>query len=214
MTRANRERPSLEPRRRFLGRMLAAAAGVALPAWVRPSRAANQSAQPFLGEIMLISFHFAPRGWGLCNGQLLPIVQNQGLFSLLGTTYGGNGVTTFGLPDLRGRLAIHQGQGPGLTARTWGERAGADFHTLTLAELPTHTHVARATSAAGTVVAPSASVVPARNPAQVPAWGTVADTAMSPLAMTSVGGGQAHANQHPFLTLNYVIALTGVFPSQ
>lgn len=206
-------RPVVLPRRRFLGRALAAAAAATLPWWVRRSEAEVQSTEPYLGEIMLISFGFAPRHWALCNGQLLPIIQNQALFSLLGTTYGGNGQTTFALPDLRGRVAIHHGQGPGLSSRTLGERAGEQAHTLTVLELPAHTHVARASSAAGTSAAPSGAVVPARNPAQIPEWGATASTTMGPGVIAAAGGSQAHQNLQPYLTLNYVIALQGIFPA-
>jgi microcystin-dependent protein len=201
------------PRRRFLLRLLAAAAGAAWP-WRREVALADtRSIEPYLGEIMLLSFNYAPSGWALCNGQLLPINQNQVLFSLLGTTYGGNGQTNFALPDLRGRVAIHKGQGPGLSPRQLGEIGGEQAHTLTLAELCAHTHVARAHSASGAAAAPAADVVPARNPAQIPAWSPTADTLMGSGAVANAGGSQAHLNMQPFLALNYVIALQGVFPA-
>jgi microcystin-dependent protein len=204
------------PRRQFLARLAAFAAGLALPWQARRLEAAPQgteAAQGYLGEIMLTAFNFAPKGWALCNGQLLPIAQNQGLFSLLGTQYGGNGQTTFALPDMRGRVVIHQGQGPGLGSHVIGERSGEQAHTLLLTETPAHTHVARGSSAFGTVVSPANTVVPARNGAQIPEWGVTVDTALGAVAMTNTGGSQAHENQQPYLCLNYVIALQGIFPS-
>ena len=211
---ANRPAAPL-PRRRFLGRLLAAAAGagLALPWRAARSLADVQSIEPYLGEIMLVPFSFAPRGWALCNGQLLPINQNQALFSILGTTYGGNGQTNFALPDLRGRVAIHEGQGPGLATYTLGQIGGAQAHTLALTEMAAHAHVARASSAAGTAAVPGAGVVPARNGAQIPAWNPTADTLMHAGAIASAGGGQPHLNMQPYLALNYVIAVQGIFPS-
>lgn len=207
-------RPTLPlPRRRFLASALAAAAAAAVP-WARRSAAEPESGTPYLGEIMLIAGNYPPRNWALCNGQLLPINQNQALFSLLLTTYGGNGVTTFALPDLRGRVAIHEGQGLGLTPRTRGERAGELAHTLLITELPSHTHVARASAAAGSTPTPSMGVVPARASAQIPEWGTTANTVMATDAVAIAGGGQAHQNMQPYLGLTYVIALQGVYPSE
>jgi microcystin-dependent protein len=209
--------PETPARRRFLGRLLTLAAGLALPWRARPLVAAPQestAAEGYLGEIMLLAFNFPPKNWALCNGQLLSIAQNPALFSLLGTTYGGNGQTTFGLPDLRARVAMHQGQGAGLSPRSMGERSGETSHTLTPSELPSHTHVARGSSAAGSVAMPGNTVVPARNAAQIPQWGTTVDSALSPpAAMTNVGGNQPHGNEQPYLVINYVICIAGVFPS-
>ena len=162
--------------------------------------------EPFIGEIRLMSFGFAPRNWAQCNGQLLPINQNQALFSLLGTTFGGDGRVTFALPDLRGRVPIHVGSG-----HTLGERGGEQAHTLTLAELPEHTHVLHATSATGdTPIAPGNLL--ADSPSQLyAAPGNL--TALSPTSVTNVGGSQAHLNMQPFLTLDFGIALIGIFPS-
>lgn len=207
---------ALVARRRFLSRLAALSAGLALPWRPRILDASPQQGaafQGYLGEIMLVAINFAPKSWALCNGQLLPINQNQALFSLLGTTYGGNGQTTFALPDLRGRVVLHQGQGPGLSSRVMGERSGEQAHTLVLTEIPVHTHVARASSAAGTAAVPSNAVVYARNAAQIPQWGTTVDTALAPGAMTSAGSSQPHQNMQPYLCLNYVISLTGVYPS-
>ncbi len=163
-------------------------------------------AEPFLSEIRIFSFGFAPRSWALCNGQLLPINQNQALFSLLGTTYGGNGTTNFALPDLRARTPIHTGSG-----HTLGERAGEQAHTLTQAEMPTHGHVLNGTSTpADTNVATGGYLATVSN-----AYGPPRNlVAMGPTALTNTGGSQAHQNMQPFLTLNFCIALQGIFPSQ
>ena len=167
-------------------------------------------AEPFLSEIRIMSFGFAPKGWALCNGQLLPINQNQALFSLLGTTFGGDGRVNFALPDLRGRTPIHVGSG-----HTLGERGGEQAHTLAIAELPEHAHVASATTAQAD--ANSNRAAPTRMAAQsnfsflYAAAGSL--QAMAPNALSNVGGSQAHLNMEPFLTLNFCIALQGIFPS-
>lgn len=164
-------------------------------------------AEPFLSEIRMMSFGFAPRGWALCNGQLLPINQNQGLFSLLGTTFGGDGRVNFALPDLRGRVPIHVGQG-----RTLGEQGGEQAHTLSIAEMPTHTHVLNGTSSVGQQIIPGGNLLAKNNLPAYNAFGTNA-TAMVAGTVTNVGGSQAHLNMQPFLTLNFSIALQGIFPS-
>jgi microcystin-dependent protein len=164
-------------------------------------------AEPFLSEIRIMSFVFAPKGWALCNGQLLPINQNQALFSLLGTTFGGDGRVNFGLPDLRGRIPIHVGSG-----HTLGERGGEQAHTLSIAEIPTHTHVA-----SGVNVNQNLS----NDPTGKLLGGGLANFYAPPSALTSltagsvtnVGGSQAHLNMQPFLTLSFCIALQGIFPS-
>ncbi len=164
-------------------------------------------AEPFLSEIRIASFVFAPKGWALCNGQLLPINQNQALFSLLGTTFGGDGRVNFALPDLRGRVPMHVGSG-----HTLGERGGEQAHTVTLQEMPTHTHMPSATLNTATQQAPAAGSYLARGsrPLYGPAQGLVA---MSPQGVTNTGGSQAHLNMMPFLTLSFIIALQGIFPS-
>jgi len=207
--------PALHTRRRFLARLAAVSAGLLVPWRARVAATPQQTAafDGYLGEIMLFAGNFAPRFWAFCNGQLLPIQQNMGLFSLLGTTYGGNGQTTFALPDLRGRVVLHQGQGSGLTPRVMGEKGGELNHSLLMTEMPAHTHTVRVASGAGTVVAPANTVIHARNPAQIPQWGTSVDTALGSGAMTSVGGSQAHPNTQPYLALSYVICLQGQFPS-
>ncbi|HEY1011855.1 MAG TPA: tail fiber protein [Herpetosiphonaceae bacterium] len=163
-------------------------------------------AEPFLSEIRLMSFVFAPKGWALCNGQLLPINQNQGLFSLLGTTFGGDGRVNFALPDLRGRTPIHVG-----SIHTLGERGGEQAHTLSIAELPTHTHVMQGTGSDATGNLPSGAAL-AKSTGRL--YGAATNlVAMSPGAITNIGGSQAHLNMQPFLTLSFCIALQGIFPS-
>lgn len=164
-------------------------------------------AEPFLSEIRIMSFVFAPRGWALCNGQLLPINQNQALFSLLGTTYGGDGRVNFALPDLRGRTPIHTGSG-----FTLGERGGEQAHTLSISELPTHTHVLNATSNNGNQLIPGNNLLAASaNQLYHALDGNL--QAMSSSSIANVGGSQAHLNMQPFLTLSFCIALQGIFPS-
>jgi microcystin-dependent protein len=167
-------------------------------------------AEPFLSEIRIMSFVFAPKGWALCNGQLLPINQNQALFSLLGTTFGGDGRVNFALPDLRGRTPIHVG-----SAHTLGERGGEQAHTLSIAELPTHTHVLNATTTqaqAGTNVPAPSRMLAQSNFSFL--YGPATNLqAMAPNAISQTGGSQAHLNMQPFLTLSFCIALQGIFPS-
>jgi microcystin-dependent protein len=165
-------------------------------------------AEPFLSEIRIMSFNFAPKGWALCNGQLLPINQNQALFSLLGTTYGGDGRVNFGLPDLQGRAPIHMGSGHSL-----GERGGEQAHTLSISEIPTHTHALNATSVNGDVLIASGNQL-AGSPSQLYQAPDANLTAMNPGSVTNIGGSQAHLNMQPFLILNFCIALQGIFPSQ
>src|SRR3954453_23025569 len=162
-------------------------------------------AEPFLSEIRIMSFVFPPRGWALCDGQLLPINQNQALFSLLGTTFGGDGRVNFALPDLRSRVPIHVGSG-----HTLGERGGEQAHTVSIAELPTHTHVLNGSSAAGDKALPNTGSgnLFAVAPQQVYASAQNL-VAMAPAATSSVGGSQAHLNMQPFLTLSFCIALQG-----
>src|SRR5687768_2008983 len=159
-------------------------------------------AEPFLSEIRIMSFEFAPKGWALCNGQLLPINQNQALFSLLGTTFGGDGRVNFALPDLRARAPIHVGSG-----HTLGERGGEQAHTLSIAELPTHTHVVRAAANPADINAPSNTTYLG---IQNNTYSTPANlVALAPSVIGNVGGSQAHLNMQPFLTLSFCIALQG-----
>ncbi|OYW70610.1 MAG: phage tail protein [Verrucomicrobia bacterium 12-59-8] len=163
-------------------------------------------AEPFLSEIRLMSFVFAPKGWALCNGQLLPINQNQALFSLLGTTFGGDGRVNFALPDLRGRVPIHVG-----SSHTLGERGGEQAHTLSTGELPMHTHVMEGTSNTGTSSNPTNNLLATSNNMYAGAASSL--TSLIPTSVTQVGGSQAHLNMQPFLTLSFCIALQGIFPS-
>jgi microcystin-dependent protein len=163
---------------------------------------------PFIGEIKVISFNFPPKGWAFCNGQLLPINQNQALFSILGTVYGGDGRTTFGLPNFQSKLPLHQGNG-----FTLGQQGGEAAHTLTINEMPAHNHPAQGQSAA----APTTGTTPASsvwaNSGQNP-FAPAPDTSMSPAAVSNNGGSQPHNNESPYLVLNFIIALVGIFPSQ
>jgi microcystin-dependent protein len=164
--------------------------------------------EPFLSEIRIMSFNVVPKGWALCNGQLLPINQNQPLFSLLGTTYGGNGQTNFALPDLRARTPIHVGQGHQL-----GEVGGEAAHTLTQSELSQHVHLHMAANTAATTNAPSNTMLLAKS-AGANLYASDSNVqAMSPSAVSSIGGSQPHENRQPFITLSFCIALQGIFPS-
>ena len=163
-------------------------------------------AEPFLSEIRIMSFVFAPKGWALCNGQLLPINQNQALFSLLGTTFGGDGRVNFALPDIRGRAPIHVGSG-----HTLGERGGEQAHTLSIAEIPTHTHSWQANSQnASSSVGVGNFVLASSNKLY---GGLTSLTTLNPGTVGNIGGSQAHLNMQPFLTLSFCIALQGIFPS-
>ena len=161
-------------------------------------------AEPFLSEIRMFSFVFPPKGWALCNGQLLPINQNQALFSLLGTTYGGDGRVNFALPDMRSRAPLHVGDGHSL-----GERAGEQAHTLSITELPTHTHQLNGSSSEGNSPVPADSLLgPFNN-----GYGSGSPVALNRMTISNTGSSQAHQNMQPFLTVNYCIALQGIFPS-
>jgi len=174
--------------------------------------------QAFLGEIRPFAFDFPPRGWALCNGQILAINQNTDLFSLLGTTYGGNGTTTYALPNLQGRAPISAGQRPGLSNYNLGEVGGVPTVTLTVSQLAAHTHLPQASSGAGNQRDPF-PIPPAAGyrwaGSDHPQYSAIgSDTAMAPGIVGAVGGGQGHQNESPYLTLSFCIALTGVFPSR
>jgi microcystin-dependent protein len=163
--------------------------------------------EPFLGEIKIISWNFAPKGWAFCDGQLLPINQNQALFAVFGTTYGGNGQETFGLPNLQGRTPLHVGNGFVL-----GQAAGEQAVTLNVSQIPQHTHVTVASSAQATLSGASGNLWCAHstdNP-----YSTTAGSAMAPSTISLIGGNQAHDNMSPYLVLNFIVALQGIFPTQ
>lgn len=167
---------------------------------------------PFVGEIRIFAGNFAPLGWTFCDGSLQSIAQNTTLFALIGTTYGGDGQQTFALPDLRGRVPIHQGAGPGLSQRTIGESSGSETVTLTAAQMPVHTHALQASSALANGSAGSAGVLAAT---AVNIYGNGPPTTpMATQAVTPLGGGQPHENMAPFVAINYIISLFGIFPSQ
>ena len=184
-------------------------AGLALLLFAAPARAQS----PFIGQIDIVPYNFAPVGWFMCQGQLLPITQYTALFSLVGTTYGGDGISTFALPDLRGRMAIGQGSGPGLAPYVMGQLGGEEQVTLTLGQLPIHSHAAMASSAAASALGPGGSE-----------WATTTTylysstaTTLAPMnntAIGAVGGGQPHENRPPFLVMNFIIAFEGIFPAR
>lgn len=163
-------------------------------------------AEPFLAEIRIMSFVFAPKGWALSNGQLLPINQNQALFSLLGTTFGGDGRVNFGLPDLRGRVPIHVG-----SSHTLGERGGEQAHTLSISEIPTHPHMLNGSSTPAETNNPAGGYLATTSNTYTQASSL---TSLAPESIGNTGGSQAHLNMQPFLTLSFCIALQGIFPSQ
>ena len=167
---------------------------------------------PYIGEIRLFGGNFAPAGWAFCQGAILPISENETLFQLIGTTYGGDGESTFALPDLQGRVPVHQGQGPGLSGYTIGENAGVEQVTLTNQQIPIHTHLMLASTAGGTSANPQGNLL--GSPPAVTLF--LKEKPTLPLAATMVapaGGSQPHENRMPFLTINYIISLFGTFPS-
>lgn len=172
--------------------------------------------EPFIAEIRIFAGNFAPRGWALCNGQLLPIAQNTALFSLIGTTYGGDGRTTTALPDLKGRAPMQPGRGPGLTVRQLGQEGGVETVTLTEAQMPNHTHAMMAAGNQALVKTPASTTALARTrfgqAFQQDSATNLVD--LSPAAIAQTGGSQAHTNVQPFLTLNFIIALVGLYPSR
>ena len=169
--------------------------------------------EPFVGEIRMFAGNFAPRGWAFCDGQLLAVSQNDALFSLLGTIYGGDGRTTFGLPDLRGRIPIHAGSGPGLTPRALGAKSGSESETLTINELPNHTHKLQVSTAAATQNSPSGEYM--GNSPNVRVWRPDdASVDLNSKSITSVGGSRSHTNLMPYLCIHFIIALFGIYPSR
>lgn len=168
-------------------------------------------ADPFVAEIRMFSFNFAPRGWAMCNGQILPLSQNTALFSLLGTTYGGNGMSNFALPDLQGRAPMHPGQGPALSLHDLGEIGGSETVTLLESEIPAHNHTLSVASLNSQSTNPSNTVLGRGNPVKIYTSGG-SQTAMGANSLAPSGGGLPHNNMMPYLTMNFCIALQGVFP--
>jgi microcystin-dependent protein len=180
-----------------------------------------QIMDPFLGEIRMVGFNYAPNGWLTCDGQLLPLSQYSALFALLGTTYGGNGTTTFGLPDLRGRVPIHQGNGVGLSPYTMGASSGTENVALLAPQIPAHTHLMGVSNLAGSVADPTNAILAQGNSGTARAAVAVSDyvsTAatgtLAPTAIQPAGGGQPHGNIQPYLCVNFIIATQGIFPSR
>ncbi len=171
--------------------------------------------EPFVAEIRMFGGNFAPRGWALCDGQLLPIAQNTALFSILGTTYGGDGRTSFALPDLRGRVSLHEGQGPGLSPYALGNKSGVEHVTLAVNEIPAHNHKVEANPDPGNSPSPVNAIPGAETAGAVDLWSTNAKNGdMKASMIQNTGGSQQHKNRQPYLVVNYIIALQGLFPSR
>jgi len=170
--------------------------------------------EPFVGEIRMFAGNFAPRGWAFCDGQLLAVSQNDALFSLLGTIYGGDGRTTFGLPDLRGRLPIHAGNGPGLSERRLGAKGGAEKVTLTVNQMPSHGHVVKASTNPGGETRPEGNVYASDTPVDVYFQNPPVTENMNNSTLSHVGGSRSHTNLMPFLCIHFIIALFGIYPSR
>lgn len=171
-------------------------------------------AEPFIGSIVLFCGNFAPKGWATCDGQLLSIAQNSALFSILGTTFGGDGRTTFALPDLRGRVPLHPGSGPGLSPYTLGQSIGVENVTLLAGQMPAHNHAVAAPCSDGAPSTPSPVGAVAANQDQTPFYAASGTAAMAPGTSTTVGGSQPHENRQPVLAINFIIALEGIYPSR
>ena len=171
-------------------------------------------AEPFIGSIVLFCGNFAPRGWALCDGQLLPIAQNTALFSILGTSFGGDGRTTFALPDLRGRVPLHPGSGPGLSTYVLGEAIGTESVTLLVNQMPAHNHMVSAPCSDGAPSTSSPVGGVSANQDQTPFYAASGTAAMAAATSTMTGGSQPHENRQPLLAINFIIALEGIFPSR
>ncbi len=169
--------------------------------------------EPFIAEVRIFAGNFAPKGWAFCNGQLLPVSQNTALFSLIGTTYGGDGRTTTALPNLKGRAAMHPGRGPGLTSRRLGQRGGVENVTLSEAQIPNHTHTLQSYPAPGNASDPGSHSF-ARTLGATPYHTAASLVNMATSALSKTGGSQPHENMQPFLTMNFIIALVGLYPSR
>jgi microcystin-dependent protein len=186
-----------------------------LAAWLifSPSASAQVGGGPFVGEILVVPYNFAPQGWAFCDGSILAISQNEALFNLIGTTYGGDGVSTFALPDLRGRTAVHMGQGPGLSPYIIGQSGGEESVSLNINQMPGHSHAALGTSNLGSSPSPSGNVWAAQSRLDI--YSSAGPfVQMAGGALSSAGSGLPHDNQSPYLVLNYIISLFGIFPSQ
>jgi microcystin-dependent protein len=173
--------------------------------------------EPFIGEIRMVGFNYAPRGWALCNGQMLSIAQNTALFSLLGTTFGGDGISTFGLPDLRGRVPVHQGDGPATSPYVMGQVGGTETVTLLTSQIPAHTHGLAGFNGAPTTNNPSGAFIATAQTADgdgVNSFAPSTNAALSPASIGISGGSQPHNNLQPYLCVNFIIALEGIYPSR
>ncbi len=171
--------------------------------------------EPFVGEVRMFAGNFAPRGWAFCDGQLLAVSQNDALFSLLGTIYGGDGRTTFGLPDMRGRLALHAGHGPGLTDRRLGAKGGTETETLTVNQLPSHNHEVSAANSSGSSSNPTGSLARDMAGSNLYVQSLSANrTELSSNALNNIGGSRSHTNVMPYLCIHYIMALVGIYPSR
>jgi microcystin-dependent protein len=180
-----------------------------------PATKAQVGGSPYLGEILLVPYNFAPRGWAFCQGQILPIEQNTALFSLLGTTYGGDGIQTFALPDLRGRSPISSGQGPGLQNYDLGQTGGEEAVTLSISQIPSHTHPVVGSTNVANLAGPSGAVWATQSLLNIYSnYSSDFNTSMAAGAVSMTGNGQPHDNRSPYLTLNYIIALQGIYPSR
>ncbi len=168
--------------------------------------------EPFIGLVVAFAGNFAPRGWALCNGQLLAISSNSALFSILGTTYGGDGVSTFGLPELRGRVVMHEGSGPGLKPRKLGEKSGSENQTLTVNQLPSHNHAVNVLDSSALMTSPKDAYLAIPGTDRI--YNTTADATMNAGMISRTGGGQPVSMVQPYLCLNYIIALEGLYPSR
>ena len=171
-------------------------------------------AQPYIGEIRMFAGNFAPAGWAFCEGQLLPISENETLFILIGTTYGGDGQTTFALPDLRGRIPIHMGTGPGLNTRNLAESGGTEELTLTVNQIPVHGHTFNGSVSSADALSPSGNVIASPTSLDLYRPGSTPDQSMAANVLASTGGSQPHNNLQPFLCVSFIISFFGIFPSQ
>ena len=170
--------------------------------------------EPFVGEIRMVGFNFAPVGWALCNGQLLSISQNDALFTLLGTMFGGDGIQTFGLPDLRSRVPVHMGQGNGLSLYVIGEASGVESVTLNSNQIPIHNHLVNCSTAGGTVASPANAYPAIESTGTSMDYAATSNNTMAPGMIANSGGSQPHTNIQPFLCVNFIIALTGIYPTR